>query len=317
MSFPEISVVVPVYKVENYIRRCIDSVRVQTFTDFELLLIDDGSPDGCYEICESYARGDNRIKVFRKENGGLSDARNYGVNKAGGKYITFIDSDDYVSNDYLETLHNLIIENDADIAVGNYETVTDKENSDHKQDVSSPEILVMNSDEALHKLLGSSKYLQMETAWGKLIKTGIVRKHPFPRGRYHEDEATTYLYYLDAAKTVLTSKSIYMYYQNSSSIMHSDRDGKRIEDALWALTERASNLDDLDKKDAAQLAWLFVFGWLYDEVSKHPKERWKYKEIYKKLQNAAYTKDNVKTKSFIYMSFPYIYKSIQKIRGKS
>ena len=93
---PEISVIVPVYKVEKYLQQCIDSILVQTFTDFELLLIDDGSPDRCGEICEEYAQKDERIRVFHQENAGLSCARNTGLMNSSGKYVTYIDSDDYV-----------------------------------------------------------------------------------------------------------------------------------------------------------------------------------------------------------------------------
>jgi len=116
---PEISVIVPVYGVENYLARCVDSILTQTFTDFELILVDDGSPDGCPAICDEYAQKDNRIKVIHKENGGVSSARNAGLNIASGEYIVFIDSDDYVDCDYLSTL----IQYDADVVVSGQETV--------------------------------------------------------------------------------------------------------------------------------------------------------------------------------------------------
>lgn len=109
---PEISVIVPVYKVEKYLQQCIDSILVQTFTDFELLLIDDGSPDRCGEICEEYAQKDERIRVFHQENAGLSCARNTGLMNSSGKYVTYIDSDDYVKPSYLENLYGALPEDD-------------------------------------------------------------------------------------------------------------------------------------------------------------------------------------------------------------
>ena len=101
---PEISIIVPVYKVEEYLPQCIDSILAQTFTNFELLLVDDGSPDRCGEICEEYAGKDTRIRVFHQANAGLSYARNTGLMNARGRYVTFIDSDDYVGIHYIETL---------------------------------------------------------------------------------------------------------------------------------------------------------------------------------------------------------------------
>ena len=107
-NLPEISVIVPVYKVEKYLPQCIDSILAQTFTDFELLLVDDGSPDRCGEICEEYAGKDTRIRVFHQANAGLSCARNTGLMNACGRYVTFIDSDDYVKPCYLESLYGAL-----------------------------------------------------------------------------------------------------------------------------------------------------------------------------------------------------------------
>lgn len=103
-----ISIVIPVYKVELYLEKCIESIINQTYKNLEIIIVDDGSPDNCPKICDEYAQKDNRIKVIHKENGGLSDARNAGIDVAAGKYIAFVDSDDYVSNDYIEYMYNLI-----------------------------------------------------------------------------------------------------------------------------------------------------------------------------------------------------------------
>ena len=112
---PKISVIVPVYNVEKYLPRCIDSILSQTFKDFELLLIDDGSPDNCGKICDEYAAKDRRVRVFHKPNGGVSSARNLGLDKACGEWITFIDSDDYVAVDYLEELVSFKINSGAEL----------------------------------------------------------------------------------------------------------------------------------------------------------------------------------------------------------
>ena len=124
-----ISVIVPVYKVEKYIHRCIDSILAQTFSDFELILVDDGSPDNCGRICDEYALKDNRIHVIHKENGGLSDARNAGIDWAfehsDSEWITFIDSDDWVHKKYLESLINGAINTNSDVVIGGYQLSSD------------------------------------------------------------------------------------------------------------------------------------------------------------------------------------------------
>lgn len=115
-----VSVVVPVYKVEEYLRECIDSIISQTYTHLEIILVDDGSPDTCGKICEEYALNDSRITVYHKDNGGLSDARNYGMARSHGEFITFVDSDDIIMPNFVETLMNLIHEHDADIATSSF-----------------------------------------------------------------------------------------------------------------------------------------------------------------------------------------------------
>lgn len=118
MNNPEISVIVPVYKVEKDLNKCIDSILLQTFKDFELILVDDGSPDKCGEICDKYEYEDNRIKVIHKENGGVSSARNAGIDIARGKYINFVDSDDWIERESLEVLYKIANETCADIVQG-------------------------------------------------------------------------------------------------------------------------------------------------------------------------------------------------------
>ena len=114
---PKISIIVPVYKVEKYIHKCIDSILAQTFTDFELILVDDGSPDNCGKICDEYAKEDSRIVVIHKDNGGVSDARNIGISRANGEYIGFVDSDDYIDKDMYKNLYESCLNNKADISI--------------------------------------------------------------------------------------------------------------------------------------------------------------------------------------------------------
>ena len=128
MEKPLISIIIPVYKVEKYLEKCIKSVLDQTYKNLQIILVDDGSPDNCGNICDNYAKIDNRIEVIHKANGGLSEARNVGLKVARGEYIGFVDSDDYVSNEMFENLYNTLISNDVDVSICNFYTVINNKN---------------------------------------------------------------------------------------------------------------------------------------------------------------------------------------------
>ena len=125
MQNPLVSIIVPIYKVEPYLRRCLDSIVNQTYTNLEIILVDDGSPDGCPQICDEYAAKDKRIVVIHKENGGLSDARNAGLDICKGEYIFFIDSDDWIKTDTIEFLYKITQDKKSDIVIGDYITTTE------------------------------------------------------------------------------------------------------------------------------------------------------------------------------------------------
>lgn len=210
-----ISVVVPVYKVEKYLDKCVQSILAQTYKDFELILVDDGSPDSCPQMCDEYAEKDKRVRVLHKENGGLSDARNAGTNFARGEFITYIDSDDYVAREYLETLRFLIQKYDADIAVTGIEVFYE---GDVSKNVSSSEDYVYSGTDALEKMLYQNT---LDTsACAMLIPISIAKQYPFPFRKFHEDEFTTYKYYSSVAIVAVTSKKQYFYLQRKGSIMH-------------------------------------------------------------------------------------------------
>ena len=158
-----ISVIVPIYKVEKYLRRCVDSILNQSYTDFELLLIDDGSPDNCPQICDEYARRDDRVRVFHKPNGGLSDARNYGIDRMKGDYVSFIDSDDYVGPDYLKILMDLIKEYAVPVAAVTHLCVFNGETSF----VSSNDTRYMIPNSEILKAMAQGQIIF--SAWGKLM----------------------------------------------------------------------------------------------------------------------------------------------------
>ena len=218
-----ISVVIPVYNVEKYLDKCMESVLNQTYSNIEVILVDDGSTDKSGKICDEYQKKDKRVVVYHKENGGLSDARNYGINKSHGEYITFIDSDDFVEQNYVEFLYKLIKENQADIAMG-------------KQYVRYPEKIIntgsgntynVNAHDCMEKLLYSEDF--DVSAWAKLYKKELFKSIKFPKGMVFEDAGTTYKLILQSKKIVLKSEPIYNYIIRNNSITNSKFNIKKMD----------------------------------------------------------------------------------------
>lgn len=211
---PQISIIVPVYKVEKYLEHCVNSILNQTFDDFELILVDDGSPDGCPQRCDEMAKKDNRIIVIHKTNGGLSDARNKGIDIAKGKYIAFVDSDDYIACDMYEKLYNNLKQNNADIAMCRAHNIYDDDFEHHKYN--EGEIRVFLNDDILKALY--SKKLD-NFAWNKLYKRELFQNIRYPYGKIYEDLFTTYKL-LDLSNCVVTDASKMYYYRiRKDSIM--------------------------------------------------------------------------------------------------
>lgn len=261
-----ISIIIPVYRVEPYLERCIHSVLLQTYQNLEIILVDDGSPDRCGDICECFAQKDARIRVYHKTNGGLSDARNYGVERSHGTYITFIDSDDYVAPDYVEYLHDLLTQYDADVSCCCMIKTTENTVT-YSTNTAIPQVLFMTGKEACRELFGSL-YDVLITAWGKLYKSEIAKKYPFPVGRKHEDEATTCKYYYASKRVVVGTLCLYAYYQNADSITHTTSDSLNT-DLIWAQEHRAEYFEEQNEKQLAQAAWDKLFYYcLYDSMNK-------------------------------------------------
>ena len=226
---PAISVIVPVYKVEEYVKPCINSILAQSFTDFELILVDDGSPDQCGVICDSFAEKDSRIIVIHKENGGLSDARNKGIDIAKGEYLTFIDSDDLIHRDYLKTLYTLITDNNADISACRFENFFDDQSIyKDKGFTSGSDLFICDGKTAClsyYNMTGSIDIM----AWGKLYRSSLFSDLRFPYGRINEDEGTVPLALYKAHKYVGTDRKLYFYRFRSDSIMNRPFTSKRFD----------------------------------------------------------------------------------------
>ena len=209
-----ISVIVPIYKVEKYIEQCVNSIIKQTYGNLEIILVDDGSPDTCPQICENFAKKDTRIKVIHKINGGLSDARNAGIKIASGDYITFVDSDDYLKLDMIENLYQLCMKYEADISQCTY--IRCSEDGVEDRNITSKNEEFVYYDNKMENFL-FGKQIGV-TAWGKLYKTTLFQDIRYPKGKYHEDVFTTYKL-IDKAKCVVTTTKIgYVYRKNGTSI---------------------------------------------------------------------------------------------------
>lgn len=230
---PLISVIVPVYKVESYLERCVNSILRQTFADFELILIDDGSPDNCGTICDTYAKKDSRVIVIHQKNGGLSVARNSGIDwvfqNSPSEWITFIDSDDWVHPQYLEILYQAVDDTDTEISVCNFCRISKQEPYDVVENAGiqtySPEDFWI------------SNRVNATVAWGKLYKKQCFSEVRYPVGKLHEDEYITYRVLFSNEAISVTEEILYYYFQNDEGIMQTTWDIRRL-DGIWAFKEQ-------------------------------------------------------------------------------
>lgn len=223
-----ISVVIPVYNVENYISKTIDTLLQQTYRNFEVLVINDGTQDNSIEIAKKVVGDDNRFVFFDKENGGLSDARNYGIERANGKYITFLDSDDYYDQYFLERMYNKIVLENAEIVLcdvalvkENYEIISHKLNK-HKETISG-----------LDALLDISI---LNMAQNKLYRKELFDDIKYPLGYFYEDRATTYKLFYKSHRIAFVNESLFYYLQRENSITRVLNE-KKLSDPLKILKE--------------------------------------------------------------------------------
>ncbi len=211
-----ISVIVPVYKVEKYLKKCIDSIINQTYKNLEIILIDDGSPDNSGKICDEYAEKDKRIRVIHKINEGVSAARNLGINICSGKYVAFVDSDDWISEDYYEVLYKNLIETNADIATVTYNVVREDNtiiDNDENLKISSGEIITYSGSEIMRELMLQKTIKNF--LWLKLYKKELLCD--FQVGVIYEDIIWTYQVLNKASKIVYIHNKGYNYLKRGES----------------------------------------------------------------------------------------------------
>ncbi len=229
------SVVVPVYNVEKYLKECVDSILNQTFTDFELILVDDGSKDSSGAICDEYAAKDNRVRVIHKENGGLSDARNVGTKSANGKYVVYIDSDDYVSsNDFLETVYQNA-KDDADIVCYKFKKYFEKTNEFSECKFFLPDINHYETmwERIIYLVKQDAFYC---SAWTKSVRLDLIKDNDiyFEKGLLGEDQEWYYRLLLNAQSITGIDKDFIVYRQRENSITSSAKI-KNLDDCMYLL----------------------------------------------------------------------------------
>lgn len=233
-----VSIIVPVYNVEKYIDKCIQSILNQTFQDYEVILVDDGSTDNSGKVCDTY-RLDSKIKVIHKENGGLSDARNVGLDVCRGDYVLFIDSDDYVKDDYVETLVNIAHSADADLVISHYINVYE-EKLPESEDVNKTFQLITKSECYRRMLLQNGIDV---SSVAKLYRSTILKKIRYTKGRLYEDIDVIDKIIEESHQIAVTDYVGYYYLQRTGSIMYGEFNEKRL-----ALLESAEHLLQLMKE---------------------------------------------------------------------
>lgn len=268
-----ISVIVSVYNIKAHLENCIQSILKQTYGDFELFLIDDGSTDGSGDICDYYGERDERIRVVHKENGGLSDARNTGTKLATGDWITYIDGDDYIEREYLEELYSLACESEAQISMvqtcvrhGKY-----AEKEQDKKTLLNKEIQVISGKQAIEEIVRRNNK-NMVRAWGKLYHKSLISKLFYPVGKVHEDEFITYRIFYEVETVVVSPKQYYNYVIREESITQRDYYEKRL-DKLEALREAIDFFEEKQEEELLNSAKLRYFMTLQNSWYKVKKSR--------------------------------------------
>ena len=242
-----VTVIIPVYQVEKYLEDCIKSIIRQTYGELEIILVDDGSTDNSPQICDQYAQMDSRIKVIHKANGGLSSARNAGIDICTGKYVTFVDSDDVVADVMIEEMLNLANQEHAEIVkIG----VIRKNN--YSENIAIPkDYATYSGDGALSLLFRSNS--QIVCGCGKLFTREVIGNIRFPIDRYYEDEYFTPRMYLRAKRVVLSESEYYFYMQrNNDSILRGKITDKKVRDSVWISLDRIELFHSLGKNKLEQ-----------------------------------------------------------------
>lgn len=308
-----ISVIIPVYNVEKYIKNCIDSVKNQTYYNIEIIIIDDGSPDNCGTICDKYAKEDSRIKVIHKKNEGVAVARNEGLKEAKGKFITFVDSDDMVKDDYIEYLYNILIKNDADIACCNFEYTYEQKTNYKKIEDEKEKIIVYDNKEALENLLYQK---EIDTSpWGKIYRREMFENIMFPIGKIYEDFGTIYKTIINAKRVVYGNQKKYLYLQRDTSTIGRNfcsKDFNMLELAIEMEKYIMNKYPELENAINSRIINMDFYFIRRIDKNKYKNEYKKIKDDIKQKRKKVLKDKNIKLKTRIAIYISYINIDITK-----
>ena len=311
MNEPLISVIVPVYKVEKYLDECVESIVDQTYRNLEIILVDDGSPDNCPQMCDDWAKKDERIYVIHKENGGLSSARNAGLDRCKGEYVTFVDSDDWINLSFIQVLLNALLEVQADMAACCMTSVFEKDGARTYEIADNGKNAVLTNEEGLDNLFRFPSTFNI-CACGKIIRKSVFFDLRFKEGVLHEDEFMAHHLWGACHKTICLKQPLYYYRQTRGSITKSKYSEKRL-DGVCAVIERIKYAETKFKRRYSEL-FLNLFsklevGYYYLGNEKNCCRLKKLKKAYNQEWRISFgmlhTKDKVK--STLFLLFPRLY----------
>ena len=307
---PKISVIVPVYNLEEEISKCILSLLLQKFSDFEIIVIDDGSTDSSLSILtELSKKWGEKLRIFHRNNHGLSSSRNFGLSKAKGDFVAFVDGDDFVDPEYLGKLYQSIVDSDSDISVSGFTEFYDGKTRDFSQ-----ERQVLTGIEATRKLLREQENIDI-LSWNKLYRKTLFRGIKFPEGKNHEDNLTTYKLYFKAKKVSFIESPLYNYVRREKSITKKEKTTSRLKMKLAAAREAKKYLKDTELFADAEFSEILAFYQFLDFSIKReiPKEHFsKYRE---KILNSKISLDR-KRKLYRALLIPcsgFFYKVFRKL----
>lgn len=287
-----ISIVVPVYNVSRYIVKCLNSIMNQKYSRFEVIIVDDGSTDNSLALCKDFENQDSRFQVFHKQNGGLSSARNYGLKHVKGDYITFIDSDDFIHENYLYELYTNIEKYQSDISICTYYIYYDDKKMFSFSRQKNYFTYEMDAQDCLKNMLVENGY--SVSAWGKLYKTSLFNDVYFPEGKICEDNGTTYKIISKADKIIYINSPLYYYYKRPGSIMLSVFSYKKLD--MISLTDEMCDYLDKYYPSLNEISLLRRVYSRFNVLRQIPKDK-KYNSLKKELK--AYI---LKNKKIVYKS---------------
>jgi len=315
-KFPLISVIIPVYNVEKYLEDCLKSVCGQTYKNLEIIIVDDGSEDQSYKICEQYQRTDNRIRLIHQNNQGLSAARNTGINVAHGKYYNFTDSDDYVNKYMLEILYKNLKNFNAAISAGDFRREKENQTADYAVKPESKNKTVLYEKEDILKYLIEEGGIWLVSAWNKLYRAELFRNIRYPVGKRHEDEFIIHRLLYASEKIVFDNRILYYYRERQNSIIGLEQNRVHA-DELEAYKERIDFFHEIQYSgniDKLLFKYIITADLFYDQAENR-REKKRRKQMISSFSHECMVKSsaNYQIRAIIFGWSPKLYHFIQKI----